>query len=231
MPDQLMTARMSDSTLGSDIDNKVSALELALSTILGVPLDTLINNPMFAVQAAGLFRVVLQDSVADPIAIGQIARNGVNYKIHDGTAAWTILHGGNYPSAVKTVDESLASGVVQQDDNELFISGLSTGTYELFISAFYTSPATAGINFFLLVPGASTAFWMPNTTGATSAVFNHTQQINLQGSDATVLGVQFFGTVIINTAGTLKVQWCQTASNPTATVVKAGSWMTLRKLT
>lgn len=133
-------------------------------------------------------------------------------------------------SAFKTVDESLASSILLQNDNELFLNSVGVGFYDLNIAAFYTSAVTAGIVFFLSLPGASTCFWQAFTSGASSNVFTGTQLIALQGADATVLGVRFFGSVVISSFGDVHLQWCQQNGDPTATVVVAGSSLTMRKL-
>lgn len=53
LPQQLKSARMTDATLGSSIDNEVGNLEKALADILGIPIDTNITNAAFTISATG----------------------------------------------------------------------------------------------------------------------------------------------------------------------------------
>src|SRR5262245_22512336 len=85
LPAKLQSARMTNATLGSQIDDNVGALEQAVCDILGMPIDTDIAAALFEIVAAGLRMVLLQDSAADPSAVGQIRRNGAALKFHDGT--------------------------------------------------------------------------------------------------------------------------------------------------
>lgn len=87
LPNQIETARMTDSTTASTIDNEVGGLEVALTDILGIPIDTNISAAMFSVVAAGLQKVIFQDLSGSPSATGELARNGTVLEFHDGTAA------------------------------------------------------------------------------------------------------------------------------------------------
>jgi hypothetical protein len=91
LPDQLKSARMTDATLASSIDNEVGNLEKAAGAILGIPMDTNISAAMFAVTASGLTKVIFQDLAGNPTAAGELARNAALLKFHDGTAARTVL--------------------------------------------------------------------------------------------------------------------------------------------
>lgn len=57
LPQQLKTARMTDATPARNIDNEVGNLEVALSDILGIPIDTNITAALFSVTAGGLVTV------------------------------------------------------------------------------------------------------------------------------------------------------------------------------
>src|SRR5262252_7400247 len=85
LPQQLKTARMTNATLGSQIDDNVGALEQALADILGAPVNTDITNAIAEIVAAGLKSLYYQDAAADPTVNGQVRRNGTALKYHDGT--------------------------------------------------------------------------------------------------------------------------------------------------
>lgn len=87
LPNQLETARMTDSTTASTIDNEVGDLEVSITDILGIPIDTNISNALFTVVAGGLTKVNFQDLSGSPSASGELARNGTVLEYHDGTAA------------------------------------------------------------------------------------------------------------------------------------------------
>src|SRR5262245_24692863 len=91
LPQQLKTARMTNATLGSQIDDNVGALEQAVADILGAPVNTDITNAIAEIVAAGLKSLYLQDAAADPTVNGQIRRNGNTLKYYDGSRVWDIL--------------------------------------------------------------------------------------------------------------------------------------------
>ena len=87
---QFKTARLSDSDLGNTIDNGLGGAETDAATILGIPTNTDITNPMFEAVAGGLNKVILQDAAADPAAAGVLLRNATLLKYHDGAAVQTL---------------------------------------------------------------------------------------------------------------------------------------------
>ncbi len=90
LPNRLRSARMTNATLGSSIDDEVGNLERALCDILGVPIDTDISAALFEVVAAGLRSIHFQDAAADPTTAGQLRRVGGELRYHDGTGAVTL---------------------------------------------------------------------------------------------------------------------------------------------
>lgn len=86
LPNRLKTARMSNATLGSAIDDNVGALEQALADILGSVIDADISAACFEIVAAGLKSVIFQDAAADPAAAGYLRRNGAALRYHNGAA-------------------------------------------------------------------------------------------------------------------------------------------------
>src|SRR5262245_1757809 len=90
LPQQLKTARMTNATLGSQIDDNVGALEQAVADILGAPVNTDITNAIAEIVAAGLKSLYFQDAAADPTVVGQVRRNGTALRYHDGTRVWDL---------------------------------------------------------------------------------------------------------------------------------------------
>jgi len=87
LPTSLQMLRMTDATVGDQIDNKVSDLERAICDIFGIPIDTQISAAALEIVAAGLNSMIMQDAAADPALAGYLRRNATRLKFHDGTAA------------------------------------------------------------------------------------------------------------------------------------------------
>lgn len=90
LPQQLKTARMTDSTAAATIDNEVGNLEQAIADILGAPVNTNITAALLEVVAAGLKSLSLQDAAADPTSTFNLRRNATRLKFHDGTNVKTL---------------------------------------------------------------------------------------------------------------------------------------------
>lgn len=90
LPNSLQSARLTDASIGDTIDNALGNAEKALADILGIPIDTVIAVAAFEIVVGGLARVILQNVGSDPVAVGQLLRNGALLKFHDGTAAQVL---------------------------------------------------------------------------------------------------------------------------------------------
>lgn len=96
LPNRLKTARMTNATLGSAIDDNVGALEQAVADILGSVIDADISNALFEVVAAGLKSIFLQDAAAAPTVAGQIRRNGSELQWFNGEREVDLQPAGEY---------------------------------------------------------------------------------------------------------------------------------------
>jgi microcystin-dependent protein len=83
LPNRLRSARMTNATLGSSIDDEVGNLEKALCDLLGIPIDTDIAVALFAATAAGLTKITLQNASANPTAAGELQRNNTRILWHN----------------------------------------------------------------------------------------------------------------------------------------------------
>ena len=98
LPQSLKSARMSNSTVGDQIDNEVGNLEKALCDILGITIDVNVTAALFLVKTdgSGLLKIFLKDNAADPGAAGEFCRNAGLLKFHDGSAVQTIATLANF---------------------------------------------------------------------------------------------------------------------------------------
>lgn len=112
LPQQLKTARMTNATVGDQIDNQVGLLELAIADILGIPVNTDINGAGFIFTAAGLTNILLQDLAGDPSAVGRLVRDGKALKYHDGNAARLLLNGFDFDISQTTLANDVGPGTM-----------------------------------------------------------------------------------------------------------------------
>src|SRR3990167_9527148 len=68
LPNQLKAARLTDATLISDVDSQIGFLEVAITDILGIPIDTNISAAGFTWAAAGLTGIQLGHATDTTIA-------------------------------------------------------------------------------------------------------------------------------------------------------------------
>lgn len=151
-------------------------------------------------------------------------------------------------TAIKTSDESVTSSTALQDDNELFVSVAAPATYLLGgflmwvgndtgdIKLAFTNPASSTMHWALTGPSAQdTAFASGATRGAgewfprNNQTSSPTSSIPYSGSTGLLHG-RLVGSLTTSNAGTLRLQWAQNTSNGTATTVKLGSWISLRRI-
>lgn len=176
-------------------------------------------------HSGGILAAQDEGSALGDIATVNFVGAGVTTSIA-GTVGTVTIPGGVAPSAfvAKTVDESVTSSTVLQNDNELFLPiaanevWLVTGTY-----FFDSASATPGVKIGLSVPAGATVLWDASLAWATAPG-------NVVGAGYTTAATMVWGlngstnpvTVkyrVINssTAGNFQLTWCQQVSNGTAT--------------
>lgn len=152
------------------------------------------------------------------------------------------------PQVWKTTDESVTSSTTLQNDDDLALPVEANATYALSGFLVWTGNETGDIKFGFDFPASSTLHWGMVGPDDTSTGFNSGgtrgagewfvrinqtaggSVIQFAGSTAPLMGL-LEGTLFTGaTAGTLQLQWAQFTSNGTATTLKAGSRMSLRRL-
>lgn len=157
------------------------------------------------------------------------------YMFYNG-AAWDYVFGA---SIRKTADESVTSSTSMQDDNELLIA-VAANTNYIFEGFIIYDGATAGdIIMGWSGPAGSTIEWFADslinsaTTGV-DAVARTYQTTGTPSGGALGAGSNVFANPrgiiqVAGTAGNLQFRWAQLASSGTATRVRAGSMLTVRR--
>lgn len=143
---------------------------------------------------------------------------------------------------MKSIDESVTSNTTLQDDDELRLPVESFTNYDLGGYLGYTAASGAnigGFKFTFTVPSGATLLWSSfgtNVSVTPATDYDATANAaavtrSMAGNSGQVMAAQPRGTLIVgSTAGFIQCRWAQHASNATATVVKAGSLLTLQKV-
>lgn len=143
--------------------------------------------------------------------------------------------------AYKTADESVTSSTTLQNDDDLALAVAASATYifrgwlnyegaagtgDLKIGWTYPSGLTMAYGHIGETTGAAISTGSVTTTSAES------NNPNFGGNGAgTATSAYLFGMVFVSTtAGTLQLQWAQASSTGTATKMKKGSWLELRRV-
>ncbi|MFF2331860.1 MULTISPECIES: hypothetical protein [unclassified Streptomyces] len=144
--------------------------------------------------------------------------------------------------ALKTADESRASSATMANDAELSIPVVANAKYQvqgyLIYSQNLAASATTGIKIGWSAPTGASLLW---TSGGTDGPTSLTgQDVTSQTIAATrslpsnlgtfMTGIPFGTLTTVGAAGTFTLQWAQVASNATPTIVRASSWIRLRRV-
>jgi hypothetical protein len=144
---------------------------------------------------------------------------------------------------LKTADESVTSSAALQNDDHLFYTIPTVGTYAVDAWLFGTSAANAagdlqygftfpagtfyafstGLDINLASGTSGTSLWAAQT--ATSGVAIQAFGLSTGGT-----AMHIHGLFVATATGTLRLQWAQNASNANASTLKAGSHMLVRQV-
>lgn len=144
-------------------------------------------------------------------------------------------------TATKAATESVTSSTTMQNDDELLAAVEASATYDVLLHLLYDSATAGDISIGWSGPTGATLNWgligvHVNETSS-STVANVSMQsriiseiVDLGGGASTGTYGLVHGTLITSsTAGTLNFRWAQRASSATATNVRAGSQLILRR--
>lgn len=142
---------------------------------------------------------------------------------------------------IKEVDESYSSSVTQ-DDNELFLPVQAGTNYWFSAMLIYEADDTRDLVMRFNGPSGCTVSYVsdsiPSSATTTSDIISRGYQIETSGPGVGGVGI---GTAVIAVpkglvrvganAGTFRFRWAQLSGGSPATIVKAGSVLTIRRLT
>ncbi|OZC62164.1 hypothetical protein CH267_01065 [Rhodococcus sp. 06-621-2] len=169
----------------------------------------------------------------------QSVRGGSTYRDPRTAAGFPTVRRGGIVTEEKTVDESVTSSTVQQDDDELF-TYLDPGSYDVRLGLIVDGSQTGDIKIGFAGTAGATFNW--GGTTPTSGVTSDTAAVNWLArtlADTQIAGargagipamIPIVGRLKVTTAGRFGLQWSQGTSDATATIVKAGSWITAERV-
>lgn len=145
--------------------------------------------------------------------------------------------------AYKTADESLTSNTTNQDDDHLVLTVAANTVYTLYGVLKYSADSAADLKMGFVGPTGATLDWgchglLSTATGISGSVAMDAQAItqtafllggSTTGNTQLMIAVVFGLLITSATAGTFKLQWAQSSSNATATIMRAGSFLKLNK--
>lgn len=134
--------------------------------------------------------------------------------------------------AYKTADETVNASATLQDDNELFVTVVANARYDFELRIVHNSGTTPDFKYGFTFPTGTTMRYTQNTVplaGTAFAMFVQIQTDTPQSEGgAADRALHAWGKVLVSTtAGTLRLQWAQSTSNASDTIVRAGSYLTL----
>lgn len=144
--------------------------------------------------------------------------------------------------AVKSVGEAVTSSIAQQNDNELFVPAVANATYFVELWLLHDSAVAGDISIGWAALSGATFSWgvVGPHIGATtsSTVTDVNMQTRALNEAADLGGGGSTGTTAIakgifttaSTSGNIQLTWAQRVSSVTATNVRAGSFLSARRI-
>lgn len=143
--------------------------------------------------------------------------------------------------ATKAALESLTNNITIQNDDELFLSVEANATYSVDLHLFYDAATAGDITIGWSGPAGAAMAWgmiaphvnetsSTTVTNVTMPVFTISQTNDLGGGASVGTYAVVHGTLTTaGTAGNLNFRWAQRALSATATNVRAGSQLILKR--
>lgn len=147
-------------------------------------------------------------------------------------------------SVIKPGDETVASSITLQNDNDLAVSVLANSQYFVEFFIIYDAIQAADIQIGWTAPSGATFDWTHGglgtsavaSVGAVSRNYRVLADVGTVGGPAAASGTKAVipgeGRLVTGVnAGTLQLRWAQNVSNVTGTIVHANSVLIVQRLT
>lgn len=229
LPNQLKSGRMSNATIGDQIDNHVGDLEQAICDILGLPINTNITAALFGAGATGLTGPLFQNTGANPMTPGLLQRNTPNLVFHDGNDARRLFIGHVFRKAstqTRTLTTTLAF------DDTLVIPILPNELWKIRLDFMSQFDVGGLFKFSLVAPAGASGRWFGYSINSANVLTAHRRNTALDGSavlqhtsDAPVSTVIEAFVVNGGTSGNVGLQWAQVNSVADNTQVLLNSFI------
>lgn len=162
--------------------------------------------------------------------------------IPPGTTLTTAILASLLPDvATKSAVEAVTNSITMQNDDELFVSVEANATYSVDLHLYYDAATAGDITIGWSGPTGAAMTWgmigahvnetsSTTVTNVTMGVFTIAQTNDLGGGASTGTYAVVHGTLTTaGTAGTLNFRWAQRALSATATNVRAGSQLIVKR--
>jgi hypothetical protein len=141
-------------------------------------------------------------------------------------------------TAYKPADEGVTASTVLQGDDHLTLTVTAGGAYSIDGCLIATGDPAGDLALTITAPAGTVGGWTPTAT--TLGTTDGTGSVRLTRFDfgaTSSMGVTAAGVMVVPTGGliagadgTITLQWAQAVSSATATVLRAGSWIRLRRM-
>lgn len=146
------------------------------------------------------------------------------------------------PFVLKPTDQTVTSSTVFVPDTALLLAVVANATYEFSLDLIYAALAAGAISLTFTGPAGATATWtadgLASGVALPSGIINRQDNplagaVTLGSGATTATNVHAFPRGILKTAGTagnLLLQWAQGTSSGTGTIVRAGSFLKIKRI-
>ncbi|MFJ4808483.1 hypothetical protein [Streptomyces longwoodensis] len=204
---------------------------------------TAVATDSSTVDAGGIPAIRVMDTYLQP-TVGDliyITQNGAGNWAAWGRPSTGTFALGRTVTAVKPSSTSRTSTTAIAADPHLSIN-VVPGTYQVDAFLLYDGDPTADLKLGWFAPASTTGGWWPggsdssNTTQAATARWGGLTDFSVSTlpvaciGSGTVVTCRPVGTATVTGTGQISLAWAQNASSATATVIRANSWLQLRRI-
>jgi len=219
-------------------DPNVRGADWQMATVSAVNADGTVDADTGTIPSIRCMETYLQPTVGDLIYITQGSTGNWLAWGRGSNGSFAL---GSTVTVRKTANTSRASTTTLAADPHLSINVVA-GTYTVDSFLLYDGDNAADLKLGWFAPGSTTGGWWPggsdssNTTQAATTRWGGLTDFSVSTlpvaciGSGTVVTCRPVGTAIVTGSGQISLAWAQNATSATATVVRANSWLTLRRI-